>query len=213
MTLTKTECKALLVLAACMALLGATGSLRWDQLNAVFIHGTSGYGQASDNTGTSGDLAKFNSNGSVTNGPGLQGTDSNVLTAGTVSGTSVVLCTDANGGATTASCPSAAVHGLGMAWGQSGGTVLATGTTSYASPFTCTIGSTWYAYSDQTITFDVLVGGSSITASAPPTAAGSSNSGSTSTWSRSISTGSTLGFKIASATGSPTIASVVLTCQ
>ena len=36
----------------------------------------------------------------------LQGTDTKVLTAGTVSGTGSPLCTDANGGATTSGCPS-----------------------------------------------------------------------------------------------------------
>jgi hypothetical protein len=36
---------------------------------------------------------------------GAQGTDANLLTAGTVSGTSALLCTDGNGGATTSSCP------------------------------------------------------------------------------------------------------------
>jgi hypothetical protein len=35
----------------------------------------------------------------------LQGTDTKVLTAGTVSGTANPLCTDANGGATTSGCP------------------------------------------------------------------------------------------------------------
>lgn len=37
---------------------------------------------------------------------GAQGTDSKLLTSGTVSGTGVSLCTDANGGATTSGCPS-----------------------------------------------------------------------------------------------------------
>ena len=36
----------------------------------------------------------------------LQGTDTKLLTAGTVSGTGAALCTDANGGATTSGCPS-----------------------------------------------------------------------------------------------------------
>lgn len=36
-----------------------------------------------------------------------QGTDTKVMTAGAVSGTSALLCTDANGGATTSSCPTA----------------------------------------------------------------------------------------------------------
>lgn len=43
--------------------------------------------------------------GAVTTLP-LQGTDTNVLSSGTVSGTSSPLCTDALGGATTVSCPS-----------------------------------------------------------------------------------------------------------
>lgn len=37
---------------------------------------------------------------------GAQGTDTNLLTAGTVSGTGSTLCTDANGGATTSGCSS-----------------------------------------------------------------------------------------------------------
>jgi hypothetical protein len=36
---------------------------------------------------------------------GIQGTDANLLSAGTVSGTGNSLCTDANGGATTVGCP------------------------------------------------------------------------------------------------------------
>lgn len=43
-------------------------------------------------------------NGAST-GTGVQGTDSKLLTSGTVSGTGATLCTDANGGATTSSCP------------------------------------------------------------------------------------------------------------
>ncbi len=38
---------------------------------------------------------------------GAQGTDTNLLTSGTVSGTSSLLCTDANGGATTSGCTTA----------------------------------------------------------------------------------------------------------
>lgn len=43
-------------------------------------------------------------NGTAT-GTALQGTDSKLLTSGTVSGTGAALCTDANGGATTTGCP------------------------------------------------------------------------------------------------------------
>ena len=44
-------------------------------------------------------------NGAAT-GSGIQGTDSKLLTSGTVAGTGAQLCTDANGGATTSGCPS-----------------------------------------------------------------------------------------------------------
>lgn len=106
-------------------------------------------------------------------------------------------------------------HGLGLAWGQSGGATLSTGTSSYPSPFACTLGGTWYAYSDQTVSFDVLVGGSSITGGGtPPSAAAGSNSGSTSGWSPvAITAGNLLGWKIVSTSGSPTVASVTIPCQ
>ena len=55
---------------------------------------------------TSGHIPKAAaSNKTLTDGYSVQGFDSALLTAGTVSGTSVPLCTDANGGATTVSCP------------------------------------------------------------------------------------------------------------
>jgi hypothetical protein len=44
--------------------------------------------------------------GAFVQASGLQGTDTNLLTSGTVSGTAIPLCTDANGGATTVGCPS-----------------------------------------------------------------------------------------------------------
>lgn len=40
----------------------------------------------------------------ITSSKALQGTDTNILTSGTVSGTAASLCTDANGGATTTGC-------------------------------------------------------------------------------------------------------------
>lgn len=42
-------------------------------------------------------------------GSGVQGTDTKLLSAGTISGTLSPLCTDANGGATTSGCPAAVV--------------------------------------------------------------------------------------------------------
>jgi hypothetical protein len=47
-------------------------------------------------------------NGAST-GTGVQGTDAKLLTAGTISGTGVTICSDANGGVTTTSCPAGAV--------------------------------------------------------------------------------------------------------
>jgi hypothetical protein len=51
-------------------------------------------------------LLNLDASGNMTTKP-LQGTDANVLTSGTVSGTASPLCTDANGGATTSGCPAA----------------------------------------------------------------------------------------------------------
>lgn len=42
----------------------------------------------------------------LADGYGVQGTDTNLITSGTIAGTSVLVCTDANGGITTAACPS-----------------------------------------------------------------------------------------------------------
>lgn len=44
----------------------------------------------------------------VTSSKAIQGTDTNLLSSGTISGTSALLCTDASGGATTTSCSSSA---------------------------------------------------------------------------------------------------------
>jgi hypothetical protein len=54
--------------------------------------------------------------GGVLGSEALQGTDTKVLTAGTVSGTGSSLCTDANGGATTSGCPTASVVTNTPAW-------------------------------------------------------------------------------------------------
>lgn len=51
-------------------------------------------------------LSATSGNLSITGITGIQGTDTNLMSAGTVSGTAASLCTDANGGATTTGCPS-----------------------------------------------------------------------------------------------------------
>ena len=53
---------------------------------------------------TTGQIPVAASATTITSSKALQGTDSSILTSGTVSGTGVSLCTDANGGATTSGC-------------------------------------------------------------------------------------------------------------
>jgi hypothetical protein len=62
----------------------------------------------------------------------LQGTDVKVMTAGTVSGTSVPLCTDANGGATTTGCP--VVSGIVAVANGGTGVASASQNTVFAGP-------------------------------------------------------------------------------
>jgi hypothetical protein len=78
---------------------------------------------------------------------GTQGTDNKLLTAGTISGTSVLLCTDASGGATTSSCPSTSLPS-----GVLGQSLINTGA-----------GAT--TYSAQSPTLAVANGGAEITTS------------------------------------------------
>lgn len=86
-----------------------------------------------------------NASGIVTNTfTAIQGTDTKVLSSGTVSGTSALLCTDANGGATTSSCPTAsggAVINLSSVITPTGcafssGACVVSGTTTTAISFT-----------------------------------------------------------------------------
>jgi hypothetical protein len=71
----------------------------------------------------------------------LQGTDTKVLTAGTVSGTGITLCTDANGGATTSGCSSGSFVTSTPYWLQYLGTG-ADGSYEYSSTASCTTGPT-----------------------------------------------------------------------
>lgn len=70
-------------------------------------------------------------NGAST-GTGMAGTDSTLLTAGTVSGTGAALCTDANGGATTSGCTPGGVTE----------STLSTGAFAVSWNVPCTAGST-----------------------------------------------------------------------
>ena len=67
MTHKKTLLFSLIPFAA-LLLMAASGNLRWDQFRAADKHGTGSYGQSSDGTGASGDMAAFNANGGLTDG-------------------------------------------------------------------------------------------------------------------------------------------------
>ena len=69
--LKKSLASMLAVLLLAGLLLGFQGVVNWSQINPLTRHGTQAYGQASDGTGTSGNLAKFNGDGSLTDGPSL----------------------------------------------------------------------------------------------------------------------------------------------
>lgn len=78
---------------------------------------------------TSGQALISGGSGSAVTGKAIQGTDTNLLTSGTISGTSALLCTDANGGATTSSCPSGGGTTTNALTMNNGGAGAASGTT------------------------------------------------------------------------------------
>ena len=72
MTHKKTLLFSLIPFAA-LLLMAASGNLRWDQFRAADKHGTGSYGQSSDGTGASGDIAAFNADGTITDGGAASG--------------------------------------------------------------------------------------------------------------------------------------------
>lgn len=75
---------------------GATsGNIRWTQLRSADRHGTAATGQASDGTGTSGNCAKFDASGNVTDAGAACGSGSTVTIASGTSamGTSAIAST------------------------------------------------------------------------------------------------------------------------
>lgn len=76
--------KPLFILCFAFLLLGAAvGNIRWTQLRSGDRHGTQAQGQSSDGTGVSGNCAKFNADGSVT--------DSGLVCTAATGGTGLVL--------------------------------------------------------------------------------------------------------------------------
>lgn len=77
---------------------------------------------------TSGQVAIAGSSSTITSSKALQGTDSSIPTSGTISGTGSALCTDANGGITTASCT--VVNGTTIPASVTLGQIVASGTSA-----------------------------------------------------------------------------------
>lgn len=57
--------------ALLFATLGAVNNIKWSQISVSTKHGNGTYGQSSDGTGTSGNLAKYDANGNLTDGSGV----------------------------------------------------------------------------------------------------------------------------------------------
>jgi len=100
--------KTLFAFTLLFASLATAQSIRWDQIKASDRHGTGTKGQASDGTGTSGNCAKFDASGNITDsGAACSGSVTSVVIAGTsnqvtVSGT----CTITTTGTCTLALPS-----------------------------------------------------------------------------------------------------------
>jgi hypothetical protein len=80
----------------------------------------------------------------------IQGTDTSILSSGTISGTSILLCTDGNGGATTSSCPTSSLPS-GTQGNDLINTSSGTGTTYSARP------NVIHTASYPAATFDVIL--------------------------------------------------------
>lgn len=96
-------------------------------------HAFTGLISATNPTWTTPTISSPVINGS-SSGTGVQGTDSKLMTSGTVSGTAQFLCTDANGGATTSGCT------VIQKIKKTGSTPCTTGSSSYNN---CTDTLTW----------------------------------------------------------------------
>lgn len=92
-----------------------------------------------------------------------------------------------------------------------GGTLPTTGYTQNEITFSCTVSGSWYLKTDGTATFDILVGGSSITGGSPPSGTGNT-SGSTSGWTTAITGPAELKWNLSSVSGA-TFASLSFACD
>jgi hypothetical protein len=124
----------------------------------------------------------------------------------------LVKCVQSSGASCLFDASGGSSHGIGMVFGESGGTALSTGSSFVPMPFACTVQSTWYTYSDQGATFDIKKNGTSIVSGGAPSASAGAGSGSTSGWTTSISAGDLIEWKLLSVTSAPTTATISLGC-
>lgn len=125
----------------------------------------------------------------------------------------LIKCVQSSGATCLFDSSASSSHDIGMAFGASGGSPISTGSVFITMSFACTVQGTWYAYSDQTATFDIKKNGTTIVSGTAPNATTGGNSGSTSGWTTGISAGDIIEWKLASITSAPTTASVTLGCN
>ena len=88
----------------------------------------------------------------VTSSKALQGTDTSIMTAGTISGTGVTLCTDANGGATTSGCSGSGTTTNSVTFNNGGAGGASPQTFNGSSPITISYNTIGAAASNATTT-------------------------------------------------------------
>lgn len=126
---------AVLILFATVFLIAATsGNIQWTQLASGSRHGTGTRGQSSDNTGTSGNCAKFDASGNVTDAGAACGIASSG-NATSINGASVpasAAVLGSNGSSQLISATAANVYGL---WsGSCGSTTYLSGSGACSTP-------------------------------------------------------------------------------
>lgn len=116
-----------------------TNSVHYDCINGSWVKIGPSSGSSGLSGMTAGQVPIAATATTVTSSKAIQGTDTNLLSAGTVSGSGASLCTDTNGGATTIGCPgsaspifSTAVTGTSMA--TSGTNTVLVGPVSMVTP-------------------------------------------------------------------------------
>jgi hypothetical protein len=143
--------------------LSAPTTLAWsqgdmEQNSAATTNGVAAWVNVAGGTpGTWAGIPLGNSSGQINTSQisTVQGSDSKVMTAGTVSGTGSTLCTDANGGATTAGCSGASTS-VRTAYGACTGTATSSSSALYLFNLGAPTGACTVTYSTNNINAPVM---------------------------------------------------------